>query len=80
MLVIKHLILVLSIVSSAIGIQMFLLFNSGGHLSCCREQGHTGVRLILGHRALGWLSLAASLNPTLLDLPSEGVAHTQLQF
>lgn len=43
MLVIKHLILVLSIVSSSIGIQMFLLFNTRRHLSYCSEQGHTGL-------------------------------------
>lgn len=78
MLAIKHLIPVLSIVSSTVGIEMLLLFNPRRHLSYCNEQGHTEG----GFKAMGFSGLVyldASLKPTVLDLPSETVAHAFTQ-
>lgn len=53
MLVTKHLIHVLSIVSSSIGIQMFLLFNSSRHLPYCSGQCST---VGLSHAPGSWAS------------------------
>lgn len=88
MLVIKHLIHVLSIVSSSIGIQMFLLFNSSRYLPYCSGQCSTGVGLShapgswasswCGHQAQtsspcrGWWSSSCSPPAGALDKASPG--------
>lgn len=89
MLVIKHLIHVLSIVSSSIGIQMFLLFNSSRYLTLhqyytarCSKVSHapgSWASSSCGHQAQtsspcrGWWSYSCSPPSEALDKAPGGV-------